>query len=51
MAFTKNEWFALCEHTIMDFIEILTALHVDNFEKDIVLEKFETTSPKQNGKP
>lgn len=22
-----------------------------NFEKDIVLEKFETMSPKQNGKP
>lgn len=32
----QNEWFALCEHTIMDFIEILTALHVDTILKRIL---------------
>lgn len=32
----KNEWFALCEHTIMDFIEMLAALHLDTILKKIL---------------
>lgn len=51
MAFTKNEWFALCEHNYGFHRDINSSSCRHNFEKDIVLEKFETTSPKQNGKP
>lgn len=52
MAFTKKKkkkkWFALCDHTIMDFMEMLIILHLDKglqrFATDIVLENFETKS-------
>lgn len=42
MACTKKKRFVLCEHTIMGFYGDVNFAFRQGFEKDIVLEKFET---------